>query len=121
MNPVRIAIADDDAGMRLVFSKLIERAEGFEKVGEAENGLKMVELFQKEKPQVVVLDVEMPEMDGIACARSIQDMCPTTVINPTARGRCASPPNFFASSTGINPFRKSHRNASSPHDFPTVL
>lgn len=77
---IRIAIADDDAGMRLVFSKLIERAEGFEKVGEAENGLKMVELFQKEKPQVVVLDVEMPEMDGIACARSIQDMCPTTVI-----------------------------------------
>ena len=34
---IRIAIADDDAGMRLVFSKLIERADGFEKVGESDH------------------------------------------------------------------------------------
>lgn len=77
---IRIAIADDDAGMRLVFSKLIEKAEGYEKCGEAVNGRDMLELFQREKPQVVVLDVEMPEMDGITCAHMIQDMCPTTVI-----------------------------------------
>ena len=77
---IRIAIADDDAGMRLVFSKLIEKADGFEKVGEATNGREMLALFEKEKPQVVVLDVEMPEMDGISCAHAIQDMCPTTVI-----------------------------------------
>ena len=77
---IRIAIADDDAGMRLVFSKIIEKADGFEKVGEAHNGREMLALFEKEKPQAVVLDVEMPEMDGISCARAIQDMCPTTVI-----------------------------------------
>ena len=80
MNPIRIAIADDDAGMRLVLKKIIERAEGCELIGEAENGQQMLELFDSEQPDAVILDVEMPVMDGIACARALQDRNPLLVI-----------------------------------------
>ena len=80
MKPVRIAIADDDAGMRTVVRKIIERDGGYELVGEAENGEALVELFDREHPQVVILDVEMPVMTGIECARAIQDRDPRTVI-----------------------------------------
>ncbi len=80
MNPIRIAIADDDMGMRLVMKKIIERAEDYQLVGEAENGEQMLELFDREHPQAVILDVEMPGMDGIQCARAIQDRAPLTIV-----------------------------------------
>jgi len=80
MTPIRIAIADDDAGMRLVMRKIIEKNGDYELVGEAENGAKMLELFDREHPQAVILDVEMPGMDGIQCARAIQDRAPLTII-----------------------------------------
>jgi len=80
MKPIRIAIADDDAGMRLIMRKIIEKNGDYELVGEAKNGAEMLELFDREHPQAVVLDVEMPEMDGVACAKAIQDRAPLTMI-----------------------------------------
>ena len=80
MNPIRILIADDDAGMRLVMRKLAENAEGYELVGEAEDGEKLIELYDALKPEVVLMDVEMPGMTGIECARAIQDRDPRTVL-----------------------------------------
>ena len=80
MNPIRILIADDDAGMRLVMRKLAEQAEGYELVGEAEDGEKLIELYYSLKPEVVLMDVEMPGMTGIECARAIQDRDPRTVL-----------------------------------------
>ena len=80
MNPIRIAIADDDEGMRLVMRKIVERAEGCELVGEAQNGEEMLALYDREQPDAVILDVEMPQMDGIACAKALQDRNPLLVI-----------------------------------------
>lgn len=80
MKPIRIAIADDDSGMRLVMKKIIEKSGGYELIGEAENGEEMLKLFDQEHPQAVILDVEMPLMDGIQCARAIQDRDPLTVV-----------------------------------------
>ncbi len=80
MNNIRILIADDDAGMRLVMKKLVEKAEGYELVGEAEDGEKLIELYDRLHPEVVLMDVEMPGMTGIECARAIQDRDPRTVI-----------------------------------------
>ena len=73
MNPIRILIADDDPGMLLMMRKLIERAEDYELVGEAQNGGDLLALYEKFTPEVVLMDVEMPGMSGIDCARIIQD------------------------------------------------
>lgn len=80
MDELRVLVADDDAGMRLVLRKIINKVEGFTLVGEACDGKEAVSLAESLKPQVVFLDVEMPEMTGIECARVIQDMNPATVI-----------------------------------------
>ena len=80
MEKIRIAIADDDAGMRMVVRKLIERADDYALVGEAENGEELLVLFEKTRPEVVFMDVEMPGMSGVECARLIQDKNPKTIM-----------------------------------------
>ena len=80
MTDITILIADDDPGMRLVMRKLVERAEGYRLVGEAEDGDQLIALYDEHHPQVVLMDVEMPGKTGIECARAIQDRDPRTVI-----------------------------------------
>lgn len=75
-----VLIADDEEAMRSVLRHVIERAEGFTLVGEAADGEETMRLFEELKPHVVLLDVEMPKLDGVECARQIQDMNPSTVI-----------------------------------------
>jgi len=77
---MKVLIADDDEGIRLVLKKVIERAQGFEMVGEAGDGETALALFEKHKPQVVFLDVEMPGLDGIECAKRIADINPKTIL-----------------------------------------
>ncbi|MCI5956614.1 MAG: LytTR family DNA-binding domain-containing protein [Clostridiales bacterium] len=80
MEELRVLIADDDAGMRSVMRKIIAKVEGFALVAEAGDGRTAIELVEKLKPNVVFLDVEMPEMSGVECARAIQDMNPAIII-----------------------------------------
>ena len=51
--------------MRMVVRKLIERADDYALVGEAENGEELLALFEKTRPEVVFMDVEMPGMSGV--------------------------------------------------------
>lgn len=80
MKDLRIITADDDAGMRLIMRKLVEKADGYVHAGEAEDGEGLVALYDEIKPDVVFMDVEMPGKTGIECARYIQDKDPKTVI-----------------------------------------
>lgn len=80
MEPIRILIADDDAGMRTVMRKLVERAEGYALAGEASDGEELLALYDSERPDVVLMDVEMPKIDGVECAKIIQDRNPRTVL-----------------------------------------
>ncbi len=80
MDPIRIVIADDDAGMRLVMRRLVEQAEGYELAGEADDGLQLIRLYDALRPEVVLMDVEMPGMTGIECAQAIQERDPRTVL-----------------------------------------
>ena len=66
--------------MRMVVRKLIERADDYALVGEAENGEELLALFEKARPEVVFMDVEMPGMSGVECARLIQDKNPKTIM-----------------------------------------
>lgn len=79
-NEIRVVIADDEEGMRMIMRKLIEKAEGFKLCAEADNGQKLLELVEQFKPQVCFLDVEMPGMTGLECAKAIQDTDPRTIL-----------------------------------------
>lgn len=80
MNEIRVVLADDDQGMRTIMRKMIGKVEGFSLVGEADNGLDLMKLVEEKHPQVVFLDVEMPGMTGVECARIIQDTDPAIVL-----------------------------------------
>ena len=77
---IRVLIADDEEGMRMILRKMIAKADGFTLCAEATNGEDMLKLVETYKPQVCFLDVEMPGMTGIECARLIQDMDPRMII-----------------------------------------
>jgi len=78
--PFQVLIADDEPAMRTVLHHVIDKADGFTLVGEAADGEETMQKFEALKPHVVLLDVEMPKLDGVECARQIQDMNPATVI-----------------------------------------
>jgi len=73
-------IVDDDFGMRIVLKKAIEKVEGFEFIGEAEDGEVAFHFAQAFHPDVVFIDVEMPKINGVECAKKIMDMNPNVFI-----------------------------------------
>ena len=77
---MRIFIADDDAGMRLVLRGIIESMEGMECVGEVADGEEAVRRCLELKPDVVFMDVVMPIMDGVQAAKEITDILPETIV-----------------------------------------
>jgi len=66
--------------MRLVLKKAVEKSGGFAIVGEAEDGSAALRLFETLRPDVVFLDVEMPNISGVECARRIADIEPKTIV-----------------------------------------
>jgi two-component system LytT family response regulator len=77
---MKVLIVDDEKGMRLVIRKVVEKVQGFEVVGEAGGGDLAISLFQDKRPEVVFLDVEMPDCSGIDLAKKISDIDPKTII-----------------------------------------
>lgn len=69
---LRIVIADNESIIRMDLREMLEEA-GHEVVGEAVNGARAVELAQKTRPDLVIMDIKMPEMDGIAAASRISE------------------------------------------------
>ena len=83
MSPQRIVIADNESIIRMDLRELLEEA-GHQVVGEGANGKKAVELARKLKPDLIILDIKMPEMDGITAAKIIDDEKIAPVILLTA-------------------------------------
>ncbi|MCC7236212.1 MAG: response regulator transcription factor [Bryobacterales bacterium] len=77
---IRILLADDHTIVRRGFSLILEKEADLEVVGEAQNGREAVELAQQLKPDVVVIDVSMPELNGIEGTRRITDTCDRTRV-----------------------------------------
>jgi two-component system chemotaxis response regulator CheY len=67
----KVLIVDDAAFMRMMLKDILLK-NGYEVAGEAQNGIKAVELYKSEKPDVVTMDITMPEMDGIQAVKEIR-------------------------------------------------
>ena len=83
---MRVLIAEDETIIRLDLRALLERA-GFEVCAEARDGEEAVELARETEPEVAVLDVKMPRLDGIEAARRILDERPIPIVMLTAYGQ----------------------------------
>ncbi len=68
---IRVMLVDDHNVVRSGLATFLRAYDDLELVGEAKNGLEAVKLCQKEKPDVILMDLMMPEMDGIAATRAI--------------------------------------------------
>ncbi|AEB75768.1 response regulator [Clostridium botulinum C] len=75
----KVLIVDDAAFMRMMIKDILEK-NGYEVVGEASNGIKAVELYKSEKPDVVTMDITMPDMDGIEAVKEIKAFDPAAKI-----------------------------------------
>ena len=113
---LRILIADDEA-IRLMTLRTQLRALGFEVVAEATTGRQAVELASRCEPDLAILDIKMPELDGIAAAREITAHRPVPVILLTAY----SEPELVERATEAGVFAYLVKPVSEEDLLPTIL
>ena len=78
--PLSVIVVDDQAPFRMAARAVIRRSDGFSLAGEAENGVKALELAEEVHPDVVLMDINMPEMGGIEATRRIVAELPETFV-----------------------------------------
>jgi two-component system chemotaxis response regulator CheB len=88
--PIRAVIADDSPFICRLLSTYLQSSPDVQVVGTALNGLRAVELIKELRPDVVTLDLEMPEMDGLGALEQIMYDCPTPVVMVSGVSRQAA-------------------------------
>ena len=105
--PARILVAEDEAIIRLDLVEMLREA-GYEVVAQATNGVEAVALAKETKPDLAILDVKMPEMDGITAAESIIEIAPVLMLTAFSqkelvdRARDAGAMAYVVKPFGIN-------------------
>lgn len=106
---VRVVIAEDEAIVRLDLKEIMEE-EGYEVVGETGRGDEAVELVRQHRPDLAILDIKMPVMDGLAAARAIsgERLCAVLILTAfSQRDLIEQARNAGALAYLVKPFQKS--------------
>ncbi len=107
----KVLIVDDAAFMRLSLKTMLEK-NGYEVVGEAEDGSVGVKKYKELKPDFVTMDITMPEMDGIKALKSIKEFDPESkVIMISAMGQDSMVREAVISGAKgfiVKPFKEEH-------------
>ena len=77
--PVRIVVAEDEALIRMDLIEMLNEA-GYEVIAQASDGAQAIELVREHKPDLAILDVKMPILDGISAAEEIIATCPVLML-----------------------------------------
>jgi two-component system, NarL family, response regulator NreC len=80
MDPIRVLIADDHQVMRRGVRAVVELMPGWEVCGEASTGREAVAMAERFKPEIVVMDVTMPDLNGLEATRQIKKNAPSTEV-----------------------------------------
>ncbi len=85
----KVLIVDDAAFMRMMLKTILTKA-GFEIIGEAANGAEAIEQYQELRPDIVTMDITMPEKDGLQALKEIREIDPKAkIIMASAMGQQA--------------------------------
>jgi DNA-binding NarL/FixJ family response regulator len=78
--PVTVAIVEDNADLRGTLARVINRAPGHQCVGQYGDAESALTSLPKDKPQVVLMDINLPGMNGVECVRKLKQMLPETLV-----------------------------------------
>jgi len=88
MKNLTFVVVDDAVFMRTLIKKMIEEVDTFKVVGEGANGFEAIEQARKHKPDIMTLDITMPDMDGVKAIEEILKVSPETrIIMVSAMGQ----------------------------------
>ncbi|MDI6710289.1 MAG: chemotaxis-specific protein-glutamate methyltransferase CheB [Bacillota bacterium] len=104
MRPVKVFLTDDSLVIRRVVGKVLEEKYGFIIAGTAANGQEALEQIPRVRPDVVILDVEMPILDGLAALRQLMRVHPVPVVMLSAHTRAGSAATVEALALGAVDF-----------------
>lgn len=80
MGEIKFVVVDDAVFMRTLIKRMIEENSNYIVVGEGSNGYEAIEQAKKYQPDIITLDITMPEMDGIMAISGINEVSPNTKI-----------------------------------------
>ncbi|QNU68551.1 response regulator [Ruminiclostridium herbifermentans] len=80
MGEIKFVVVDDAVFMRTLIKRMIEENSNYIVVGEGSNGFEAIEQARKYQPDIITLDITMPEMDGIMAIKGITEVSPNTKI-----------------------------------------
>ncbi|MDF2984957.1 MAG: response regulator [Eubacterium sp.] len=107
----KVLIVDDASFMRLSLRTMLEK-NGFEVAGEAENGLEAIKLYKKLEPDIVTMDITMPELDGVQALKTILQLDPKAkIVILSAMGQEARVKEAIISGAKtfiVKPFKEEH-------------